>query len=218
MTYLDSILKNRDITLLTKFCIVKAMFFPVVMYGCESWTIKAEHWRNWCFWTVVLEKTLESLLDSKEIKSVNPKGNQPWIFTGRTDAEAEALILWPPDARPNSLEKTLMLEKIEGERWKRQQRMRWWMVSPTQWTWVWANSGRQVKDREAWRAAIHGVAKSWTRLSDWTTGTEHRTLILEESQRPAISEGVKNILWFLWLKTEFSLTFQIIKYDSSLET
>ena len=87
MTNLDSILKSRDITLLTKVRLVKAMVFPVVMYGCESWTIK-KSWalKNWCFWTVVLEKTLESPLDSKEVKPVNPKGNQPWIFTGRTDA------------------------------------------------------------------------------------------------------------------------------------
>ena len=70
------------------------------MYGCESWTIKkAECQKNWCFWTVVLEKILESPLDSKEIKAVSPKGNQPWIFIGRTDAEAKAPILWPPDVK-----------------------------------------------------------------------------------------------------------------------
>ena len=100
MTNLDSILKSRDITLLTKVHLVKAMVFPVVMYGCESWTIKkAEHKRIDAFWTVVLEKTLESPLDSKELKPVNPKGNQSWIFIGRTDAEAETPILWPPDAK-----------------------------------------------------------------------------------------------------------------------
>ena len=97
MTNLDSILKTRDITFPTKVCIVKAMVFPVVMYGCESWTIKkAEHWH---FPIVVLENTLDSPLDSKDIKPVNPKGNKPWIFIGRTDAEAEALILWPPDPK-----------------------------------------------------------------------------------------------------------------------
>ena len=96
MTNLDSILESRDVTLPTKFCLVKAMIFPVVMYGCESWTIKkAEHQR--CFWTVVLEKTLESPLDCKEIKPINPIGNQSWIFTGRTDAEAP--ILWPCDVK-----------------------------------------------------------------------------------------------------------------------
>ena len=100
MTNLDSILKSRDITLPTKVRLVKAMFFPVVMYGCESWTIKkAEHRRIDVFWTVVLEKTLESPLDCKEIQSVNPEGNQSWIFIGRTDAEAENQILWPPDMK-----------------------------------------------------------------------------------------------------------------------
>ena len=83
MTNLDSILKNRDITLPTKVRFVKAMVFPVVMYGCESWDCE-ESWlpKKWYFWTVVLEKTLESLLDCKEIKPVNPKGNQSWIFIG----------------------------------------------------------------------------------------------------------------------------------------
>ena len=152
--------KNRDIILLKEVCIVKAMVFPIATYGCESWNMKAEHWRtdafelwcwrrllkvpwtakrwagrrkyeamlalsrvwsfvlrlirktkciydhkeswvarNWCFSTVVLEKTLESPLDYMEIKPVHPKGNQPWIFTGRTDVEAEIPILWPPDAK-----------------------------------------------------------------------------------------------------------------------
>ena len=94
MTNLDSIFKSRDITLPTMVHLVKAMVFPVVMYGCESCAMK-----NWCFWTVVLEKTLESPLNSKEIQPVHPKGNQSWIFTGRTDAEAEALLFWPPDVK-----------------------------------------------------------------------------------------------------------------------
>ena len=96
MTNLDSALKCRDITLPTKLCLVKAMVFPVVMHRCERGT-KAEHLRIRCFQTVVLDKTLESPLDSKEIKPVNPKGNQPRIR--RTDAEAQAPILWPPDAK-----------------------------------------------------------------------------------------------------------------------
>ena len=95
---LDGALKSRDITLPTKVHIVKSMVCPVVMFGCGSWTIKkAECQKNWCFWTIVLEKTLESPLNFKEIKSVNPKGNQLWIFIGRTDVEAA--ILWPPDAK-----------------------------------------------------------------------------------------------------------------------
>ena len=98
-TNLDSILKSRDITLLTNVHLVKAIVFPVVMYGCESWTIKkAEHWRIdafelWCW------RKLESPLDSKEIKPINPKGNQSWIFIGRADVEAEVPILWPPDTK-----------------------------------------------------------------------------------------------------------------------
>ena len=100
MTNLESILKSRDITLLTKVHLIKTMVFPVVMYGYESWTTKkAERWRVGAFWNLVLEKTLESPLDFKEIKPVNPKGNQSWIFIGRTDAEAETPILWPPDVK-----------------------------------------------------------------------------------------------------------------------
>ena len=95
MTNLDSILKSRDITLPTKVRLVKAMVFPVVMYGCESWTVKkAERQR-----TVVLEKTLESPLDCKEIQPVHSKGDQSWVFTGRTDAEAETPVLWPPHVK-----------------------------------------------------------------------------------------------------------------------
>ena len=97
MTNLDSILKSRDIPLPTKVHLVKAMVFPVVLYGCESWTVKkAEHRRIDAF--VVLEKTLESPLDCKEIQPVHPKGDQSWVFIGRTD-EAETPILWPSDAK-----------------------------------------------------------------------------------------------------------------------
>ena len=100
MTNLDSILKNRDITLPTKVHLVKAMVFPVVMYGCESWTVKkAEHRRIDPFSSVVLKKTLESPLDCKEIQPVHPKGDQSWVLFGRTDAEAETPILWPPHAK-----------------------------------------------------------------------------------------------------------------------
>ena len=97
MTNLDSILKSRDITLPTKVRLVKAMVFPVVMYGCDSWTIKkAEHRR---IDALVLEKTLGSPLDCKEIQPVHPKGDQSWVFIGRTGVEAETPVLWPPDAK-----------------------------------------------------------------------------------------------------------------------
>ena len=145
MTNLDSILKSRDITFSTKVCLVKAMIFPVVMYGWMWELDYKEIWvpKNWCFWTVVLEKTLESLLDCKEIQPVHPKGNQSWIFIGRTDAAAP--ILWPPDA------KSRLTGKDAGKEWGQEKRttedemVDGWMASPTQWTWVWANSGRWWK-------------------------------------------------------------------------
>jgi len=96
---LDSIVKSRDITLPTKVCLVKAMVFPVVTYRCENWTEESWASKNWCFWTVVLEKTLENPMEFKEIQPVNPKGNQCWIFIGRTDVEAETPIHWPPDGK-----------------------------------------------------------------------------------------------------------------------
>ena len=99
MTNLDSILKSWDITLPAKVCLVKAMVFPVVMYGCERWTIKkAEHWKSDAF-ELWYWRRLLSPLDCKEIQPVHPKGNQSWIFIGRTDVEAEAPILWPLDAK-----------------------------------------------------------------------------------------------------------------------
>ena len=100
MVNLDSILKSRDITLPTKVRLVKAMAFPVVMYGCESWTMKKAQCRRIdAFETVLLEKTLESPLDCKEIQPVHSKGEQSWVFIGRTDAKAETPILWPPHAK-----------------------------------------------------------------------------------------------------------------------
>ena len=100
MTYLDSIFKSRDITLPTKVHLVKAMVFPGVMYRCKSWTVKkAEHQRIDAFGTVVLDKTLESPLDCKEVQTVHHKGNQSWVFIGRTDAKAETPLLWPPPVK-----------------------------------------------------------------------------------------------------------------------
>ena len=121
--------------------------------------------KNWCFWTVVLEKTLESPLNCKEIKLVNLKGNQSWIFTGRIDAEAEAPILWPHDVK-SSLEKTLMLGKTEVRR--KRQRVRWLDGITDLMDMSLSKLQGLVKDRETWRAAVHGVAKSWTQLSNRT--------------------------------------------------
>ena len=114
MTNLDSILKSRDIIFPTKVHLVKAMVFPVVMYGCESWTVKkAEHQRTDAF-ELLWWKTLESPLDCKEIQSVNPKENQSWIFIGRSDAEAETPILWPPDAN----NQVIWRDPDAGKDWK----------------------------------------------------------------------------------------------------
>ena len=142
VTNIDSILKSRDVTLLTNVCIFKAIVSPVVMFPCKSWTIKkAEHWRidafkRWCW------RTLESPLDSKKIKPVNPKGNQPWIFIGRTDAEAESPILWLPDELthwkiPWCWERLKAKGEGDDRGWDG-----YWIASLTQWTWIWANSVR----------------------------------------------------------------------------
>ena len=114
-----SILKSREITLPTKIHLVQAMVFPVAMYGCESWTIKkAGALKNWCFWTVALEKTLESPLDCNKIKPINPKENQSWICIRRTDAEAEAPILWPPDVKNWLLRK----DPDTGKDWRQEEK------------------------------------------------------------------------------------------------
>ena len=171
MTNLESILNSRDITFLTKFCVVKAMVFPVVMYGCENWTMKkGEHWRIDAFWTMVLEKTLESCLDCKRSNQLVLKEINPEYLLERLMLKLKLQYFGYLMRRANSLEKTMMLGKIEGKRRMGWQRMRWLDGITDSMDVSLGKLREMVKDREAWTAAVHGVTETWGHKELDTTG------------------------------------------------
>ena len=163
----------------------------------ESWALK-----NWCFWTVVLEKTLESPLDCKEIQPIHSKGDQSWVFIGRTDVEAETPILWPPDA--NSLEKTLMLGKIEGGRRRGWQRTRWLDGITDSMDMSLSKLRELVMDREAWHCCSPWVTKSW---HDWVSELNWTFLLHSQNlmcvshwqhiSGPSHFQGSSHMWWWL---------------------
>ena len=183
----------------------------------ECWVPK-----NWCFWTVVLEKTLQSSLDSKDIKPANPKGNQPWILSGRTDAEAESPIPWLCNVRSWLTEKNLMLGKTAGRRRRGWQRMRWLDGITDSMAMNWSKPWEMAKDREDWRTAVHGIRVGWdlatnnnkkhtnvsrgtqtTGNAEETTFKQHYTLLPKWSWDSLITHPH---IFFLYLSANFRRT------------
>ena len=173
VTNLNSIIKSRDITLPTKICIVKPMVFAVVICGCESWTIKkVEHQIMDAFEIVVLEKTLESPLDSKETQPVHLKGNQSWIFIGRIDGEADAPIIWLPDVKSWLIGK----DPDAGKDWRLEEKGATEDDIIDSMDLSLRKLWETVKDREAWCAASMGsqrVEQDWATELNWTYTTLH---------------------------------------------
>ena len=169
MTNLDSILKSRDITFLTKVCLVKAMVFPLVMYECKSWTIKrAEHWRIEAFELWCWRRLLRVPWTARRFQSVHREGNQRWIFIGRTDVKAETpntLATWCKEL--THLKRPWCWERLRAGREWDDRGWDGWMASPTQWTWVWVNSGNWWWTERPGLLQFMG-SQSRTRLSNWT--------------------------------------------------
>ena len=168
MTNLDNILKSRDVTLPTKVRLVKAMVFPVVMYGCESWNIKkAEHWRIDAFQLWCWRKLLRVCWTARRSNQSIPKGGQSWVFIGRTDADAQTPLFWPPDVKSWLIWKDPNFGKDWGqeENGTTEDEMVRWHHRHNRHEFGWTPG---VGDgQEAWHAAVHGVTKSWIQLH-WT--------------------------------------------------